>query len=67
MTGEPRCVRHPDRAGVLFCAKYAERLCDECMACRDPKAYCKHRGSCLIDELEKRASRRKRGVTSHRD
>ena len=37
------------------------------MACRDPKTYCTFRGSCLINEIEKQADRRKRGVTSHRD
>jgi hypothetical protein len=67
MDGGPRCIRHPDRTGRYLCSKYAEYLCDECMACRDPKAYCKFRGSCLINALEKQAARRKRGVTSHHD
>jgi hypothetical protein len=67
MTGEPRCIRHPDRAGSHYCAKYAEYLCDGCRACRDPKTYCKHRGSCVINELDKQSARRKRGVTSHHD
>ena len=67
MGERPHCIRHPDRPGRHFCSKYAEHLCDECMACRDPKIYCKFRGSCVINELEKRAARRKRGVTSHHD
>ncbi|HOD15301.1 MAG TPA: hypothetical protein PK307_01350 [Spirochaetota bacterium] len=67
MGEHPRCIRHPDRPGVHYCSKYGEYLCDECMACRDPKIYCKFRGSCVINELVKLAARGKRGVTSHDD
>jgi hypothetical protein len=63
----PHCIRHPDRAAPYCCPRYAEHLCEECMACRDPKSYCKFRGSCVINELEKQAARRKRGVTSHHE
>lgn len=66
MDDAPRCIGHPDRPGAYYCSKYAEHLCDECMACRDPRAYCTFRGSCMINELRKRAARVKRGVTSHR-
>lgn len=36
-----------------MCLKHEVYLCDECLACRDPKIYCKHRSACLIWYMQK--------------
>ena len=43
-----RCVEHPDRETAYMCMKHQIYLCDECLKCRDPKIYCKHRTGCVI-------------------
>jgi hypothetical protein len=40
--------------------KHGVFLCDECLACRDPQLYCKHRPACPIAFIEKRRKRLQR-------
>ncbi len=42
------CKRHPHRKTSYRCAKYETYQCRECLRCKDPKIYCKHRDSCAI-------------------
>ena len=42
------CKRHPSRQTPYRCAKYDTYQCRECLRCKDPKLYCKHRPSCAI-------------------
>lgn len=43
-----KCIHHPDREGSYLCSKHNISLCRECLACKDPELYCKHRPSCII-------------------
>jgi uncharacterized 2Fe-2S/4Fe-4S cluster protein (DUF4445 family) len=43
-----KCINHPDRETRFFCMKHQLYLCEECLACRDPQLYCKHRTACAI-------------------
>lgn len=43
-----KCKKHPNRETPYMCAKYNIYLCKECLQCRDPKLYCKHRSACPI-------------------
>ena len=51
------CSRHPDRNTPYQCIKHQIYMCEECMKCRDPDIYCKHRSSCAIHFLEKERRR----------
>lgn len=51
------CVRHPQREATHQCLKYGNYLCDECLRCRDPKLYCKHRPACAIWFIDKQRRR----------
>jgi hypothetical protein len=42
------CKNHPDRHTGYICQKHNYYLCDSCLACSDPKLYCKFRSSCII-------------------
>lgn len=56
-----RCAAHPDRETAFQCAKHDLYLCEDCLACRDPRLYCKHRTACPIWYLHQgrlRAARR---------
>ncbi|MFH2006866.1 MAG: hypothetical protein ABI333_09810 [bacterium] len=53
MTLDRPCSQHPERDAVVHCQKYDRYLCEECIACRQPKNHCKHRTACLIWEFEK--------------
>ena len=43
-----KCTNHPHRETNYRCAKYDVYQCRECLACKDPKIYCKHRNACPI-------------------
>lgn len=43
-----KCTVHPDHGTSYQCLKHKVFLCDECLACIDPKLYCKFRSSCII-------------------
>lgn len=43
-----KCSVHPDRSSSYQCLKHKVYLRDECLACKDPKLYCKFRSSCII-------------------
>ncbi len=65
-----RCINHPDRETPYLCMKHQIYLCDECLACKDPNIYCKHRSACPIWFMSKRRERwdaedKKAAVTSH--
>ena len=49
-----KCINHPDRETRFFCMKHQLYLCEECLACRDPQLYCKHRTACPIWYMNKR-------------
>lgn len=49
-----RCTNHPDRETPYACLKHDVYLCEECLGCRDPDIYCKHRPSCAIHFMTKR-------------
>jgi len=49
-----KCVNHPDRETSYLCMKHNVYMCDECVKCRDPELYCKHRSSCPINFLSKK-------------
>jgi len=51
------CSRHPDRQTPYRCAKHEIYMCEECMTCRDPGIYCKHRSACPIHFLDKERRR----------
>jgi len=42
------CKNHPDRQTNYLCQKHNYFLCEACLACVDPKLYCKFRSSCII-------------------
>lgn len=42
------CKKHPNRTTSFKCEKYETYLCRECLACKDPKLYCKYRPSCPV-------------------
>ena len=48
------CINHPDRETPYICMKHQIYLCEECLECRDPKIYCKHRSACPIWFMSKR-------------
>ncbi len=54
------CDRHPDRETPFRCLKHGVSMCEDCLACRDPELYCKHRSSCPIWFIEKRRKRMNR-------
>jgi hypothetical protein len=43
-----KCIHHPDRETSYICMKHQIYLCEDCLECRDPKIYCKHRSACPI-------------------
>ena len=49
-----KCIHHPERETPYICMKHQIYLCDECLECRDPHIYCKHRPSCPIWFMSKR-------------
>jgi len=49
-----KCVNHPDRETSYLCMKHNIYMCDECIKCRDPEIYCKHRSSCPINFISKK-------------
>jgi uncharacterized 2Fe-2S/4Fe-4S cluster protein (DUF4445 family) len=49
-----KCVNHPDRETNYLCMKHNVYMCEECIKCRDPEIYCKHRSSCPISFLSKK-------------
>jgi uncharacterized 2Fe-2S/4Fe-4S cluster protein (DUF4445 family) len=51
------CTHHPDRETRFQCLKHNVWLCEECLKCRDPELYCKHRSACPIWFVEKRQKR----------
>ena len=48
------CINHPDRETPYICMKHQIYLCEDCLECRDPKIYCKHRSACPIWFMSKR-------------
>lgn len=46
-------MNHPVRETNYMCSKYGRYFCEECLACRDPKIYCKFRSACSIWFLNK--------------
>ena len=48
------CINHPDRDTPYICMKHQLYLCEDCLKCRDPKIYCKHRSACPIWFMGKR-------------
>lgn len=56
-----KCTNHPDRETPYICMKHQVYLCEECLHCRDPKIYCKHRSACPIWFMDKR-QRKKRAT-----
>lgn len=42
------CINHPDRETGYKCMKHNHFQCEECLECRDPELYCKHRSACAI-------------------
>ena len=55
-----KCTCHPEKETGFQCMKHGVFLCDECLACRDPQLYCKHRPACPIAFIEKRRKRLQR-------
>jgi uncharacterized 2Fe-2S/4Fe-4S cluster protein (DUF4445 family) len=49
-----KCINHPDRETPYLCMKHQIYLCEECLECKDPKIYCKHRSACPIWFMSKR-------------
>ena len=52
-----KCTCHPEKETRFQCLKHGTWLCDECLSCRDPELYCKHRSACPIWFIEKRQRR----------
>jgi hypothetical protein len=48
------CLCRPEKETPFMCMKHNVYLCDECLVCRDPNIYCKHRSSCPIWFMQKR-------------
>ncbi|MFH1570680.1 MAG: hypothetical protein ABIL09_22000 [Gemmatimonadota bacterium] len=61
-----RCANHPDRPTSYVCQKHGIPLCEECLCCRDPQLYCRHRTACPIHfiERENRAARKRAGTAA---
>jgi uncharacterized 2Fe-2S/4Fe-4S cluster protein (DUF4445 family) len=55
-----KCTCHPEKETRFQCLKHNAWLCDECLSCRDPELFCKHRSACPIWFIEKRRKRLKR-------
>jgi len=55
-----KCTRHPEKDTRFQCLKHGVWLCDECLSCRDPELYCKHRSACPIWFIEKRRRRQEK-------
>jgi hypothetical protein len=51
-----KCSCHPEKETRFMCMKHSVYLCDECLKCRDPNIYCKHRSSCPIWFMQKKGS-----------
>ncbi len=49
-----KCINHPDRETPYLCMKHQIYLCEECLRCKDPNVYCKHRPGCPIWFMSKR-------------
>ena len=49
-----QCINHPDRETQYLCMKHQIYLCEDCLQCKDPKIYCKHRSACPIWFMSKR-------------
>ena len=49
-----QCLCNPEKDSRYICLKDDVYLCDECLKCRNPKIYCKHREACLIWFLQKK-------------
>ncbi|HSO18181.1 MAG TPA: hypothetical protein VLT88_01915 [Desulfosarcina sp.] len=43
-----KCINHPERETRYLCMKHQFYLCEQCLQCKDPKIYCKHRSACPI-------------------
>lgn len=48
-----KCLKHNNKEGIYFCAKYTAYYCEECISCKDPKSFCKFRSSCIINKFQK--------------
>lgn len=55
------CSHHPDRETSYRCMKHQVYLCEECLTCKDPQLYCKHRTACPIWFMSKRLARQDAG------
>ena len=53
------CINHPQRETSFRCAKHEIYLCEECLECRDPEIYCKHRTACPIFFMTKKGFEKK--------
>ena len=51
-----KCTNHPDRETSYMCMKHGVFMCEECLRCRDPEIYCKHRSACPIWFLQKKGT-----------
>lgn len=60
-----KCAVHPERETRYQCLKHELYLCEECLRCRDPDIYCKHRSACAIRFIEK--DRRKAAAAEKSD
>lgn len=49
-----QCACHPEIESRFLCMKHNLYLCEECLTCRDPRIYCKHRSACAIWFMTKR-------------
>lgn len=49
-----KCINHPERETPYICMKHQTYLCEECLRCKDPNVYCKHRPGCPIWFMSKR-------------
>ncbi len=54
------CAHHPKRETAYICMKHQIYLCEECLTCRDPGLYCKHRQSCPIWFMTKEERRQQK-------
>lgn len=67
----PKCINHPEKETSYICMKHNIPMCEECLECRDPDIYCKHRSSCPIWFIDKQRRTEERqvpdsGSKSHR-
>jgi hypothetical protein len=42
------CTNHNELKVEYICQKYNRSFCKECLECRDPDTFCKHRNACMI-------------------